>query len=166
MLSPRSAAPGDDAAIRRVLEAAFGGAEEADLVERLRAEQAVLLSLVAEAGQEVAGHALFSRMYIDTPQGPVAAVALAPVGVLPAWQRTGIGQALIRTGLEQLREAGEGIVTVLGNPAYYTRFGFTIKAAAMLSHPFPREYYMAMELVPGALTGAKGGVRYAAAFGL
>jgi putative acetyltransferase len=153
-------------AIYAVNSAAFGRAEEADLVDKLHAEGAVLASIVAELEGRVAGHALFSRMFVETAEGRVSAVALAPVAVLPEYQRRGIGGKLIRYGLELLRRRGERIVIVLGWPEYYPRFGFSVEKAALLDSPFPRDAYMALELSPGALNGVRGKVRYAAAFGL
>ena len=162
----RDEAPADHAAIRAVNLAAFGGAEEADLIEALRPEGAVLLSQVAEQDGEVVGHILFSRMFVDTDEGPVDAVALAPVAVVPAAQRNGIGSALIRSGLDTLRRRGERIVIVVGHPAYYPRFGFSAELAQPLDSPFPGDAFMALELAPGALTDVRGRVRYAKAFGL
>ena len=111
-------------------------------------------------------HILFSRMSVETSEGPVAAAALAPIAVLPELQRRGIGGELIRYGLDLLRARGERIVIVLGDPDYYPRFGFSRDKARPLESPFPPEAYMALELQPGALDGVRGRVRYAAAFGL
>ncbi|MFN7925822.1 MAG: N-acetyltransferase [Bryobacteraceae bacterium] len=153
-------------AIRQIHEAAFKRADEADLVDRLRANGAILLSLVAELEGEAAGSVIFSRMTIETPSACIDAVALAPVAVLPEHQRTGVGSELIRSGLDILRQRGERIVIVLGHPEYYPRFGFSVEAAAALDSPFPRHAFMALELVPGALDGVRGRVRYPPAFGL
>jgi len=156
----------DHAAIRAVTEAAFGRPDEADLVDNLRRESAVLRSLVAEMGGQVVGHILFTRMWIDHTGGSTAAVALAPMAVLPALQRQGVGAQLIRAGLDSLRAHGERIVIVLGHPDYYPRFGFSVEKARCLASPFPPEAFMALELNPGALTDVRGTVRYPAAFGL
>ena len=156
----------DHLAIRAVNEAAFGGREEADLVEALRADGTVLLSLVAEVDGQVVGHVLFGRMSIETPSGDVPAVALAPMAVVPGHQRQGIGRQLIPAGLDQLRSRGEQIVIVVGHPAYYPRFGFSSETSGGLDGPFPREAFMALELTPGALAGVRGLVRYPAAFGI
>lgn len=160
--------PQDYAAIRRINQAAFGRAGEAALVDRLREDGAVLASLIAEVAREPAGHILFSRMFIDTNNDgnnrSIAAVALAPMAVLPAFQRHGIGSELIREGLKML--AGERIVIVLGHREYYPRFGFSSERALPLANPFPSGALMAMELDPGALSGVAGRVRYAAAFGI
>lgn len=152
----------DAGAIRAIHEDAFGRPDEAGLIENLRAEGVVLCSLVAEARGRAVGHILFSRMWIDD----LAAVALAPMAVRTEYQRQGIGELLVRRGLELLRDQGERIVIVLGHPGYYPRFGFSVEKARRLESPFPPEAYMALELVPGALSGVQGKVRYAAAFGL
>jgi putative acetyltransferase len=156
----------DYPAIRAVNEAAFGGSEEADLIEALRTEGAVLRSLVAESNDGVVGHILFSRMWIDTTTAPVAAVALAPVAIAPRLQRQGIGSALIRQGLGELRSMRERIVIVVGHPEYYPRFGFSSARASGIEQPFGPDVFMALELTPGALDGVRGRVRYAAAFRL
>lgn len=152
--------------VHHLIESAFARPDEAQLVAALHAENAVLLSLVAERDATLTGHILFSRMTIHSAGTHIPAVSLAPVAVLPAHQSQGIGADLIRTGLQTLRAMGEQIVIVLGNPAYYSRFGFSASAAARLSSPFPPEAFMALELVPGALNGIEGPVHYAAAFGL
>jgi putative acetyltransferase len=162
----RNEAPRDVPAIRSINENAFGRPDEADLVENLRSEGAVLGSVVAESQGRVVGHILFSRMWIDTIADAVPAVALAPMAVLTEFQRQGIGQRLVRQGLDLMRGRGEQIVIVLGHPDYYPRFGFSVEQARCLESPFPSEAFMALELVPGALAGIHGKVRYPNAFGL
>lgn len=162
----RAERDGDHAAIRAVNEAAFGTREEADLVEALRADGAVLLSLVAEIDAHIVGHVLFGRMAIETGEGVVPAVALAPMAVVPGHQRRGVGSQLVRAGLDAMRGLGERIVIVVGHPGYYPRFGFSSDAARSLDGPFSREAFMALELEPGALDGVHGRVRYPAAFGI
>ena len=154
------------AAIRAVNETAFGGAEEACLVDGLRSSGDALLSLVAVSGNSIIGHVMFSRMWIRTPEGDVPAVALAPVAVRPEYQRKGIGGLLIRRGLETLRARGERIVIVVGHADYYPRFGFSHHLAGRLKHPFPPEAFMAMELSTDALDGVEGAAVYAQAFGI
>jgi putative acetyltransferase len=156
----------EQSVVRSINEKAFGRTDEADLVDSLHSEGKVLLSLVAEVEQRIVGHLLFSRMSIETSNGPISASALAPVAVLPDLQRRGIAGRLIRYGLDLLRERGEQIVVVLGHPDYYRRFGFSSEKARFLESPFPPEAFMAMELVSGALEGIRGKVRYPAAFGL
>ena len=105
------------------------------------------------------GHIAFSPVTIE-PAG--SAIGLAPMAVLPAHQRRGIGGRLVREGLEQLRAAGHGAVVVLGHPEYYPRFGFTRASRFGLRCELdcPDEAFMALELVPGALANRAGLVRY------
>jgi putative acetyltransferase len=156
--------PEERGAVRSLNEAAFGRQDEADLVDRLRDEGAVLASFVAELEKRIVGHILFSRMLIETASGPISAVALAPMAVLPEHQRRGVGGQLIRHGLDWLRQRGEHVVIVLGHPDYYSRFGFSSDRARSLASPFPPEAFMALELLPGALDGIRGSVRYPDAF--
>jgi len=162
----RSERAEDCAAIRLVNEEAFGRRDEADLVDRLRAQGAVLASFVAEAEGLIAGHILFNRMSIETADESVAAVALAPLAVLPKHQRQGVGAVLTAHGLAWLQAQGEQIVLVLGHPEYYRRFGFSADKARFLDSPFNPEFFMALELRPNALEGIRGKVRYPEAFGL
>jgi putative acetyltransferase len=129
----RHARPGDHAAIESVLTAAFGRADEAALVARLRAEEDALFELVAEADGAVAGHILFSRLWADRA-GLYG--ALAPLSVRPERQRQGLGGKLVRAGLESAREVGCHGVLVLGDPAYYGRFGFSAQAAREVEAPY------------------------------
>ena len=162
----RSEKAQDESAVRAVNKSAFGRPDEASLVDDLRKEGAVILSLVAEMKNQVIGHVLFSRMWIDKSDGSVAAVALAPVAVLPGYQGRGVAGMLICTGLNFLRDAGEGIVVVLGHPGYYSRFGFSVEQTRGLTSPFPPEAFMAVELTTNALRGLCGAVRYPVAFGV
>lgn len=162
----REETPADHAAVYEVNRLAFGRADEADLVDALRAGGYVRLSLVAEQDGAVIGHVLFSRLPIETPGGTVEALALAPVAVVPERQRQGAGARLIRAGLDACRDQGHRIVVVLGHAEYYPRFGFSAALAVPLRSPFPGPHFMALELVPGALTGVEGEVRYAPPFGV
>jgi putative acetyltransferase len=154
----------DAAAVRAVNRAAFAGDAEADLVARLHADGDVLLSLIAVVGGDVVGHILFSRLPIATAGGVIPAAALAPLAVLPAHQRQGIGAALVRNGLIRCRERGVPAVVVLGEPAYYERFGFRANAARGLQTPWPGPHLMALELLPVGLGDGQGLARYPAAF--
>jgi putative acetyltransferase len=158
--------PCDREQVRKVNEAAFGRSDEADLIDRLRVDGAVLLSLVAEFDGQIVGHILFSRMTVETAHGSIAAVSLAPMAVLPDHQGRQVGSQLVRLGLSRLRDLGERIVIVLGHEHYYPRFGFSSEQARCLVSPFPPAALMALELSEGALAGVHGAVRYPPAFGL
>jgi putative acetyltransferase len=157
----RPETPADHEAIRQVNRLAFGQDAEARLVDTLRAGGYVRFSLVAENAGKVVGHILFSDLPIITEAGPVSALALAPMAVLPKFQRQGIGSALVRQGLEVCRDQGHRIVIVLGHPDFYPKLGFSAKLAESLSSPFGGgAAWMALELVPGALAGVVGTVQY------
>ncbi|QDU40913.1 hypothetical protein Mal4_52760 [Maioricimonas rarisocia] len=164
-LSIRPETSQDQAGVRRVNEAAFEGTAEADLVEALHEGDHVATSLVAEVDGNVVGHILFSHLTIVTDHRRLPALSLAPMAVLPAHQKQGIGSRLVSEGLAACRDAGHQIVTVLGHPTYYPRFGFSPGLAAPLSSPFGvGEAWMAIELTPGALEGVSGSVEFAAPF--
>jgi putative acetyltransferase len=120
----RDEAAGDEPAVRVVLEEAFASPLEAGIVDALRAACSDRLSLVAEGDGGIVGHILFTPAEIDAPEGVLRGYGLAPMAVRPAWQRRGIGSALIAEGIRRLRDAGVPYVIVLGHPEYYPRFGF------------------------------------------
>jgi putative acetyltransferase len=158
--------PRDLDAVRDVNRQAFAGDEEARLVDALRAGGYARLSLVAEQAGRVIGSILFSDLPVLSERGTIGALALAPLAVLPDCQRQGIGSLLMQEGLRACREQGHRIVVVLGHPDYYHRFGFSAGLAERLKSPFPGPAFMALELVPGALDGVSGEVRYPPPFGL
>jgi putative acetyltransferase len=156
----------DHAAVREVNLQAFNGDSEAQLVDRLRSDGAVVTSLVALEGGEIVGHILFSNLSIEAEPPVLDAVSLAPMAVVPKCQHRGIGSALVQKGLELCRQSGKTIVVVLGHPDYYPRFGFSAELAKRLHGPYSGNAWMAVELVSGALDGVEGIVRYPDAFGL
>jgi putative acetyltransferase len=158
----RAETPADVTAIRAVLLLAFPTAQEADLVDALRADGDLVLSLVAIRDGKVAGHAAFSRMSVDSGEGIFPGVALAPVAVNPDCQRSGIGSALIAHGLQQLAIRGEGLVFVVGAPDYYRRFGFDSALASAFLSPYAGLHSMLKRLVDHA--PASGSLHYASAF--
>lgn len=156
----------DKDAVRDLTVAAFETADEADLVDALRTDEAWIdgLSMVTTTSDgQVVGHALLTRCWID--EAP--ALCLAPCSVLPAYQRTGAGSAAIRAVL-QAAEGHEGpFVIVLGHPDYYPRFGFRRASLSgiRLSVEVPDEALMAMSL-DSERALPSGTVRYAAPFGI
>lgn len=150
----------DHEAVRHLNRAAFGKEGEGRLVEELRAGGYARLSLVAEDDGHVIGHILFSELPIHTPGGVVNALALAPLAVLPDRQRQGVGSALVQEGLRLAKQQGHRIVVVLGHVGYYPRFGFSRVLAEPLASPYSGPALMALELVPGALKGVSGDLKY------
>lgn len=159
----RPEAPGDEATIFKLTEAAFADMEHADgdehhLVERLRTNGELALSLVAEDGERIVGHIAFSRVTISDGAGDW--YGLGPVSVWPADQGLGIGGALIRRGIADMEARGAKGIALLGSPDYYQRFGFTHEP--QLTFPgAPAEYFQAL-LLEGDLPA--GEVTYARAF--
>lgn len=146
-------------AIRNVLVSAFPTALEADLVERLRQDGDLALSLAATSDGEVAGHVAFSPL-----TAPFRALGLGPVAVRPDKQRQGIGGRLIQTGLAHAEQAGWQAIFVLGDPAYYGRFGFSVAEARGFASPYAGPYFMVLALGRDGLPARSGDIGYAAAF--
>jgi len=160
----RSEAPGDETAIHTLTEAAFrdmpfADGDEQDLVDRLRADGDLALSLVALDGARIIGHIAFSPVTIS--DGAANWYGLGPVSVEPERQRGGIGGALIRRGLADMQEKGARGVVLLGSPDYYARFGF--RHEPQLAYPGPPPEYFQCLVLDGKLP--RGEVRYARAFG-
>lgn len=151
----------DLAAIGEVNRLAFGRDAEGALIDALRAAQAIICSLVAEEDGQILGHVLFSPAVLDGPQR-VDVAGLGPVAVRPDQQRRGIGDALIRAGLDICRQRGYELAVVLGHPSYYPRFGFRPSRPLGIrwEHDAPEAAFMVMELRTGALDGRQGVIRY------
>ena len=107
---------------RAFADAPHSGGNEARIVDALRDADALTLSLVAEAGEGIVGHIAFSPVRIDGRT--VDWYGLGPVSVAPDLHGQGIGAALVREGLDRLRRIGARGCVVVGDPAYYGRFGF------------------------------------------
>jgi putative acetyltransferase len=156
----RREAAADRQAIHALHRVAFGGEGEAKLVDALRADGAVVLSLVAEEDSYIVGHVLYSRLTLDPPSN--GALSLAPVAVAPERQKRGIGSRLIEEAHRMLAASGEKIVFVLGDPAFYGRFGFSAAAAKPFRTPYDGEYMQVLALAPDA--PKSGTALYPAAF--
>lgn len=163
----RESTKADLAGLLAVEKEAFGeqeGAEIVDLVTNLINDPTAepYLSLVALKDGNAVGHILFTRARIDKNE-EISASILAPLAIMPALQRQGLGGRLINTGLEILSGRGVKLVFVLGHPEYYPRHGF--KTAGLLGfeapYPIPKEVahaWMVQELSPGIIGKIKGKV--------
>jgi len=156
----------DMVAIRNVNERAFGRPAEADLVDALRRNGKVTLSLVAEDDGRIVGHILFSPVTIEAGDDHLAGVGLAPMAVLPELQNRGIGSLLVKRGLDHCREARHQFAVVLGHPEYYPRFGFVpaSRFGVKCEYDVADEVFMAIELQEGALENCAGVVKYQVEF--
>ena len=142
----RPEAPSDVAAVAAVTAAAFedhpfSSGSEPFIVDALRRTGALALSLVAEADGRVVGHIAFSP--VELSDGTPGWYGLGPVSVLPAFQRRGIGSALVLDGLSRLKDLGGRGCVLVGEPRFYGRFGF--KARPDLRHEgVPPEVFLAL----------------------
>jgi len=162
MLTIRRETPEDIDSIRYVNEQAFSQKEEAKLIDKLRNRGVVTLSLVAVQAGQIVGHILFSPVTVESEYSSFEAISLAPMAVLLAYQRKGIGSQLVLDGLEECRCLGHEIVVVLGHPDYYPRFGFVLAKPKGIDCEFvvPDEAWMLLELKEGALAGRRGTVKF------
>lgn len=162
MIKIRPERPEDVDSISNVNEQAFGQKSEAELVEKLRKRGLLTISLVALKDGEIIGHIAFSPVAIGSESSSFEAIALAPMAVLPAYQRQSIGERLVRAGLEECRRLGQEVVVLVGHPDYYTRFGFFPAKSKGIACEFevPDEAWMILELREGALAKRRGTARF------
>jgi len=139
--------------------AAFETDMEARLVDLLRADGDLSISLVAEDAGAIIGHIALSPM-----MAPVRALGLGPVAVRPALQRQGIGSQLINAALDIAISQDIQAVFLLGHADYYPRFGFNPELAALFESKYTSPNFMAKELEIGCLKGLTGEVDYAPGF--
>jgi putative acetyltransferase len=158
----------DLAEVLRVEREAFGGDEEAELVEALLADPTArpFISLLAEDGGRGAGHVLLTSASVEDTD--VLLMLLAPLAVAPEYQAQGVGGALTVNALNAAAEAGAVAVLVLGHIGYYPRFGFEPAGPHGFRAPYPipdevADAWMVAELVPGTLGTLSGSVRVARA---
>ncbi|MFN7927760.1 MAG: N-acetyltransferase [Blastocatellia bacterium] len=154
--------PEDLAAIHAVVAQAFGQAAEAELVDKLRDNSKAIVSLVAVENAQIIGHILFSEVTIDA----TTIIGLAPLAVLPSYQKQGVGTLLTNAGIAACRDAGYTAMVVLGHPHYYPRFGFVPASQFGIRSEYdvPDEVFMALELQPGALANCAGVAKYQVEF--
>ena len=164
----RAEQPGDIEAIRNANVEAFGQEGEANLVNRLRGV-ASTLSFVAIESERVVGHIFFSPVEIERECADgLLVLGLAPVAVLPDYQRQGIGSLLIRHSLKECAQFGFKAIVVLGSSKYYPRFGFVAakEKGFRCEYAVPDEAFMVLELEKGGLDGCAGLVKYRSEFNM
>ncbi|UTB32485.1 MAG: N-acetyltransferase [Methanobacterium sp. ERen5] len=155
----------DQEAVRKINLKAFPTDVEASLVEKIRSSMDTI-SLVAVHEDKVVGHILFSPLTIENDEESFPALILAPIAVLPEYQKQGIGTKLVENGIIECRNQGHSIIILVGHPEYYPRFGFKSAEQNGIKHPFevPEDVFMAYELVPDALSRVNGVLKYSTPF--
>lgn len=163
----RTERPQDRGAIQAIHDSAFNGLAEGQLVNLLRDSDFFVpkLSLVAEWDNAVIGHVLFSKVNLISIARTHKSLSLAPIAVHPRFQRSGIGEKLIRAGIDRARVRGFDSILVLGDPNYYRRFGFKHSLTKSIRSKYACEDYLGLELIPGSLSELKAAsVEYPHAF--
>ena len=161
MLTIREEIPEDIKAIDNLNEAAFGQRMEADIVQKIRGNGNIALSLAALQDGQVVGHLLVTPMTLEPPRPSLKIGILGPLAVLPQFQRQGFGARLMQAGIAACRELGYDALFLFGHPEYYPRFGFTPATDKGFREEFgaPPEAFMVLELRDGALHDTEGTVR-------
>jgi putative acetyltransferase len=150
---------GDLAAIRDLNKRAFGQDQEANIVDALRSNGGVMLSLVAISDGQVVGHIMYSPLSVG---GKVSGAALGPMAVLPEYQGQGIGSELVNGGNQRLRNDGCPFIIVLGHPEYYPRFGFKPASTCGITCEWevPDDVFMVLVLDEAKMRGVSGLAKY------
>lgn len=152
-----------------LVESAFGRAAEAELLNLLRADDALLLSHVALLKGEIVGQAAYSLLTISDSDSRHCQPALGPIAVSPACQGQGVGGALVRAGIEAMSDAGYGLLFLVGHVSYYPRFGFVPAVPLGFSIDYfepqgAHEPFMVKVLDARIAAGIRGHVRFHPAF--
>jgi putative acetyltransferase len=159
LIEIREERPDDIAAVRDINRRAFGQDQESNIVDALRANGAVLLSLVATLNDRVVGHIMYSLVSVG---GNVRGAALGPMAVLPECQRQGIGSKLIEAGNRKLKDAGCAFIVVVGHADYYPRFRFrpAREHGIKCEWDVPDDVFMLLVLDESKMAGVSGLARY------
>jgi putative acetyltransferase len=162
----REERPEDIAAIRCVNLESFGRPQEANLIEMLRTNGGILLSLVATYDSQVIGHILYSPVTAGFSEKKIGGAGLGPMAVLPKYQRQGVGGKLIEFGITRLKQSGCPFIVVLGHADYYPRFGFRPASDYWLKCEWsvPDNAFMALVLDESKIRDLSGLAKYRAEF--
>ena len=165
----RQEEPADIEQIYAVEAEAFQRPDEAALVNRLRDAGAVWLSQVALLDGKVVGHALYSMVTVSDGLTVHEYPALGPIGVAKGCQKQGIGAKLVKSGLEAAKDAGYGLMFLVGHPSYYPRFGFRPAQPLGFTSDYVKdknrhEHFMVAVLDKSRLGTVRGHMRFHSAF--
>ena len=154
-LEIRASAPSELHAIEALYTDAFPSEDLSPLVRDLLTLQQGVLSLIGTVGSCLIAHVIFTKGCVDLANSDVA--LLGPLAVASAWQRKGVGSCMVRSGLQRLQHDGIGSVLVLGDPAYYQRFGFSPGANVDPPYALPKEWADAWQCLALDGTGTLAG---------
>jgi len=159
LIEIREERPDDIAAVREVNRRAFEQEQESNIVDALRTNGGVLLSLVATLDDRVVGHIMYSPVSVSDMR---SGVALGPMAVLPEHQRQGIGTRLIEAGNRKIKDAGYSFIIVVGHPEYYPRFGFrpASEYGIKCEWEVPDDVFMVLILDQAKMQGLSGVAKY------
>ena len=163
MVAIRFEQPKDIDEIRLLNYKAFGQPEEGRIVDKLRKSCNEILSLVAILKNKIVGHIMFSPVTIETQEGIIEGMGLAPMAVLPEFQNQRIGSKLVKEGLRIIRNTTCPFVIVIGHEKYYPRFGFQRASKYGLKSQWkgvPDDAFMAMIFNDSVMKGVSGIVKY------
>lgn len=163
MITVRPEGPEDITEVRRINIKAFDQTAEADIVDSIRQDCPDALSLIAEIEGRIVGHIFFAPALIGNGDKVIGGMGLAPMAVLPEYQRKGIGTKLVDHGLRILRNRSCPFVIVLGHPDYYPRFGFEVVSKYRITCQWdgvPDEAFMVIILDKDAMKNVSGVARY------
>ena len=160
----RSAKISDTAAIAAVHKAAFESDAEARLFAMLADDGDICLSLVAEEGGRIVASNILSAESVTGDGAAITAWAVGPIGVLPELQKLGVGSALMEEAIALARAQNIQMLFLLGDPKYYSRFGFSAETAAPFASPYAGPYFQALLLDADLGLPKTGKADYAPAF--
>lgn len=161
--------PSEFQAIHDFVKVAFKTAkvsngEEQDYVDNLRDSGNYIpeLALIAESDGKIVGHLMLTRTFVVTSDSREEALLLAPLSVALDYRKRGIGSGLVVESFRLAKGLGYTVVFVVGDPAFYGRFGFMPSVLFKIKHvpPIPEENVMVTELFAGALNGVAGTVTF------
>jgi putative acetyltransferase len=166
LINIREERPENIAMIRGVNIEAFGRSQEANLIEMLRTNGGILLSLLATNEDQIVGHILYSAVTVGSGERKIIGAGLGPMAVRPAYQRRGIGAKLIEFGTTRLKQSGCPFIVVLGHVDYYPRFAFRPASDYGLKCEWsvPDNAFMALALDESKIGGLSGLAKYRAEF--
>jgi putative acetyltransferase len=165
----REEIPEDYDAVRLVNSEAFGQGVEGQIVDSLRSACETAISLVAVSDDNIVGHIFFSPATIDREETPLIGMGLAPMAVLPEYQKQGIGTLLVQEGIQRIKQANYPFIIVLGHARYYPRFGFERASRYGLQPQWrgvPDDAFMVLIIDKKAMEGVIGVVKYRQEFDL